>query len=462
MKDFTTASFSPDAVRTRFSLALSAMYKKEVPLYGDLINIVNDVDDDVVRKQARPELAQRHRLERHGAIRLGTQHELRTIGRLFAIFGMHPVGYYDLSVVGFPLHATAFRPIATESLAKNPFRIFTTLLRSDLVSENVREFALKALAKRNLFTDRLLQLIDQAEVTNTLSESEIDELLVESLKIFKWHSVAIVSHEEYTRLLSEHPMVADIASFPSAHINHLTPRTLDIDQVQQIMIDGGLPAKERIEGPPPRKCEILLRQTSFKALEEEVRFYGADGSLVIGSHTARFGEVEQRGAAVTRKGRDLYDQLLSRARAEMSHNVSVAPNEILKATFKSYPDDWNELRKQTLTFNYYKPTIHGREKAGKGELSSTQLSQLIDDGLVQFEPITYEDFLPVSAAGIFTSNLRSASSEGLMKVGNADRAGFERDLGGPVADEFKLYETMQKESIEKCREVLGMGVISLE
>lgn len=95
------------------------MYKKEVPLYADLIDIVNEVDDKVLqaRRTLSPnsseviqELPSRHRLERHGAIRLGTVHELRTIRRLFAVLGMHPVGYYDLSVVGFPLHATAFVP----------------------------------------------------------------------------------------------------------------------------------------------------------------------------------------------------------------------------------------------------------------------------------------------------------------------------------------------------------------
>jgi hypothetical protein len=115
-----TVGWDPDSLRTKFSHALSEMYKKEVPLYADLIDIINEVDDKVLqaRRTLSPnsseviqELPSRHRLERHGAIRLGTVHELRTIRRLFAVLGMHPVGYYDLSVVGFPLHATAFRPL---------------------------------------------------------------------------------------------------------------------------------------------------------------------------------------------------------------------------------------------------------------------------------------------------------------------------------------------------------------
>ena len=43
-----------------------------------------------------------------------------------------PVGYYDLSVAGVPVHSTAFRPIDVESLNRNPFRIVTSLLRLEL------------------------------------------------------------------------------------------------------------------------------------------------------------------------------------------------------------------------------------------------------------------------------------------------------------------------------------------
>ncbi|MFP1452003.1 2-oxoadipate dioxygenase/decarboxylase family protein [Escherichia coli] len=43
---------------------------------------------------------------------------------------------------------------------------------------------------------------------------------------------------------------------------------------------------------------MLLRQTSFKALEETVLFAGQKQ----GTHTARFGEIEQRGVHLRRKG----------------------------------------------------------------------------------------------------------------------------------------------------------------
>lgn len=76
-----------------------------------------------------------------------------------------------------------------------------------------------------------------------------------------------------------------------------------------MMPECGIEPKVLIEGPPRREVPILLRQTSFKALEETVLFAGQKQ----GTHTARFGEIEQRGVALTPKGRQLYDDLLRSA-----------------------------------------------------------------------------------------------------------------------------------------------------
>ncbi|HBS61394.1 MAG TPA: DUF1338 domain-containing protein, partial [Stenotrophomonas sp.] len=109
------------------------MYRTEVPLYGTLVDLVAEINDAVLtadpalagqmdRTDERARLAQ----ERHGAIRVGTAEELATLGRLFALMGMYPVGYYDLSVAGVPVHSTAFRPRTAKALAHNPFRVFTS------------------------------------------------------------------------------------------------------------------------------------------------------------------------------------------------------------------------------------------------------------------------------------------------------------------------------------------------
>ncbi|KAL2196661.1 hypothetical protein P885DRAFT_77782 [Corynascus similis CBS 632.67] len=475
----TASPWDPDHLRSRFVQALSDMYKTEVPLYGQLVDIVRSVDNCILaaRGQSVDDLPKRHHLERHGAIRLGTQHEMRMISRLFGIMGMYPVGYYDLKMVGFPLHGTAFRPTSEESLRKNPFRVFTTVLRPDLItSSSVRKTATEILSRRTLFSSRLCELMDVAEDDKlVLTFTDADELITEALKIFKWHSRSTVPLETYLSLKQEHPMVADIVCFPSAHINHLTPRTLDIDAVQAEMIAQGLPAKECIEGPPAgRKCEILLRQTSFKALEERVLFTDQDGSLdggKNGTHTARFGEVEQRGAAVTRKGRELYDRLLTSAisRAE-THQCALS--NILVETFREYPDDWTELRRQGLVYFRYRvaPSVT------RDQLDAVQLlkppihmEQLLQIGLVECEPITYEDFLPFSAAGIFTSNLGAdPSREGdeitQRKLQHTDSSGpeeLERLLNRAIPSEIVLYEELQNTSVKECATLFGLEEVIL-
>ncbi|KAL3440784.1 DUF1338 domain protein [Aspergillus insuetus] len=452
-----------DDLRTRFSEALSEMYRAEVPLYGDLLQIVTDVDSTVLEAQGKrlEDRPLRNQLERHGAIRLGTEHELQMIKRLFAIFGMHPVGYYDLTVVGFPLHGTAFRPISAEALNQNPFRVFTTVLRRDLLSPTIREAVGKILKDRNLFTPRLCEIIDRAERQVTISAQEAKDLIIESLKIFKWHSRSTVSMDAYEKLKSEHPMVADIACFPSAHINHLTPRTLDIDLVQQEMVCRGLPAKEVIEGPPPRQCPILLRQTSFKALEERVGFDDGRGQSVLGTHTARFGEVEQRGAAVTRKGRELYDQLLSFASRNAANVSGHKFEHILHNSFRKFPDTWEELRVQRLVYFRYRVTSAGRLGMKRGFSVSPRvfLDRLLMLGLVEYEPIIYEDFLPFSAAGIFKSNLPDESNRAHIGNSSSDVTGLERVLNCQILDEIEFYRGLQEDSIERCRDQLGLEEI---
>ncbi|EEA26437.1 hypothetical protein EYB26_006145 [Talaromyces marneffei] len=462
------SSYDADELRTRFSISLSEMYKKEVPLYGTLMDIVSQVDGSVLASQGQnlQHLPVRHQIERHGAIRVGTPEELRVIKRLFAVMGMYPVGYYDLTVVGFPLHSTAFRPITAESLSKNPFRVFTTKLRRDLISADIREKVDEILAARKLFTPRLLEIIGHAE-KGSISNQDIDDLIPEALKIFKWHSQSTVSFEDYTKLKHEHPVIADIVCFPSAHINHLTPRTLDIELVQKEMISQGLPAKDGIEGPPNRSCPILLRQTSFRALEEPVNFFNEGYSLVHSTHAARFGEIEQRGAAVTPQGRALYDKCLHDAheRVAAASSSSLTFDSALSSTFSKYPDNWSELRTQGLVYFRYKVNMDydsARDKA-KGLPFQIPIDRLLALGVVDYEPIIYEDFLPFSAAGIFKSNLSDKPERPLAKRPNASaQSALEDALGCKTLDSFDIYRRLQQESIHECAHILGLKEIIVD
>jgi uncharacterized glyoxalase superfamily metalloenzyme YdcJ len=436
---------SSDQIRSRFSSAMSSMYRAEVPLYGQLLDLVADVNREHPAGGGAD--ASRIAVERHGAIRLGTAEELRTMRRVLGVMGMEPVGYYDLSVAGIPVHATAFRPVRTAALEANPFRLFTSLLRLEMIDDvALRARAADILSRRRIFSPRLLALLSKHEADGGLGEADAEAFVHEAVQTFRWHEDAPISGAEYEQLLATHGLVADIVGFKGPHINHLTPRTLDIDVAQAEMRRRGIPAKAQIEGPPARRCPILLRQTSFKALEERVRF-GSEGDRVEKTHTARFGEIEQRDQALTRAGRALYDQLLAQSRRTGEPEIA----------FQAFPDDLDEIRRQKLGFFRYRLTQPGRESRDRwhGE-NKAELDRWIDQGWVRAEPIVYEDFLPVSAAGIFRSNLgEDIPTAATPAIDRADRAAFEAALGVKVLDEFELYAREEADSLAALQAALS-------
>ncbi len=456
----------PDLIRANFSAAMSAMYQKEVPLYGDLMTLVADVNSETLKAQPAlaAQLKQTDELarldeERHGAIRLGTADELYMMRRLFAVMGMSPVGYYDLAPAGVPVHSTAFRAVHESSLKVSPFRVFTSLLRLELIEDPVlREEAAEILEARNIFSDDAIRLIEKSETEGGLTEKDASLFVDAVLKTFSWHVDSTVTSEQYEVLHHEHRLIADVVAFKGPHINHLTPRTLDIDKVQALMPWRGITPKAVIEGPPSRQCPILLRQTSFKALSESVRFKDQMNAGKMGNHTARFGEIEQRGVALTPKGRALYDELLSKTRKEMGGpaNEESAGRyyAVLEKHFAAFPDSYQSLHDQGLAYFAYYPTASGLKNAGNFGAEST-LDSLIAEGAIIFEPIVYEDFLPVSAAGIFQSNLGEGSQA--EYDGLSSQAQFEEALGASVIDELRMYDETSKRSVEHCLMALKIG-----
>lgn len=460
MEIVSAANFvTPDDIRTRFSRTMSDMYRAEVPQYGTLMELVADVNGATLAADAelkasleRTDDLERIDLERHGAIRVGTAEELSTLRRLFAVMGMEPVGYYDLSVAGVPVHSTAFRPVLHENLARNPFRVFTSLLRLELIEdEALRSEAASILARRRIFTDGALELIGWFERTGGLTSREADQFVREAVETFRWHRESTVDADTYRRLSKVHRLIADVVCFKGPHINHLTPRTLDIDTVQREMPNRGIAAKEVVEGPPTRRCPILLRQTSFKALEEPILFAGEDDGH-HGTHTARFGEIEQRGLALTRKGRALYDRLLASVRDDGGQgNAGADYASRLSRAFEAFPDDHEAIRVQELGYFRYVLTDKGHNAASAG-LDSMPVEALMKAGYVEAFPIVYEDFLPVSAAGIFQSNL--GGQEQRSYAANANKDAFVAALGSTVRDEFRVYEDAQARSIAGVRAAL--------
>ncbi|MFH7422646.1 DUF1338 domain-containing protein, partial [Pseudomonas syringae pv. tagetis] len=86
------------------------------------------------------------------------------------------------------------------------------------------------------------------------------------------------------------------------------------------------------------------------------------------------------------------------------------------------------------------------------------LEQLIEAGHVRFEPLVYEDFLPVSAAGIFQSNLGDNAQA--QYATNSNRQDFVRALGCRTLDELDLYADTLRRSLQACAEALGQTALA--
>lgn len=389
-------------LRARFARSLSTLYGSEVPAYNTLVEVSEAVNADVLAALG-PEAERlgsigRVTAERHGAIRVGTPEEMAQVGRIFGACGMYPVGFYDLREANppIPVVSTAFRPIDGRELAANPFRVFTSLLVPDdrrffdaRTQAQLEEF----LGARKLFPDELLDLADLAEKGGGLEALDADRFLELATASFAL-SPEPVDRAWYDHLEAISSVAADIGGVTSTHINHLTPRVLDIDELYRRMTERGIAMIDRIQGPSlTTKPAVLLRQTSFRALAEPRTFREADGSLVPGALSVRFGEVEARGVALTPAGRALYDD----------------------QGLAAFPDTEQGLHEAGLA--YYRRDA---------------------DGALQ--PIVYEDFLPKSAAGIFASNLTSDGSvDAAQHASSRDATWLQDALGRALHDPYDLY-----------------------
>lgn len=389
------------ALRARFAAALSQMYGTEVPAYTTLVEVSTAVNRDCV-DDGRFGSLDRVTAERHGAIRVGSANELADVADLFAAFGMYPVGFYDLreAVSPVPVISTAFRPIDAEELDRNPFRVFTSMLATDdarFFSPDLKLRVERFIEQRQLFDPALVAQARRIAVDGC-PVADADEFVRRCAAAFALSRTPI-DKAWYDELSNVSAVAADIAGVSTTHINHLTPRVLDIDELYERMSARGITMIDAIQGPPRTAGPpVLLRQTSFRALAEPRTFRSPDGVISDGSLRVRFGEVEARGVALTRRGRRRYDQAMAD------------------------PEHWNR----------YFPTTDA-------EMAELRLAYY--RGGDPTKPVVYEDFLPASAAGIFRSNLDSDSQLGTAD----DHSDYSLDwmagaIGHHIHDPYELYE----------------------
>ena len=456
-------------LRAEFASRLSIMYGQEVPAYNTLVDVSTEVNEAYVAKHGakaeRLGSISRVTAERHGAIRVGSPKEMAQVARIFAAFGMYPVGFYDLrdaSSSSVPVISTAFRPIDKDELARNPFRVFTSMLAAEdprFFDSEVRAELAEFIGARNLFGEDLLTLADKATASAGLDPDDAERLLDLATAAFEL-SGEPVDYEWYKKLEAISAVASDIGGVSTTHINHLTPRVLDNDDLYERMQARGITMIDEIQGPPNwGGPDVLLRQTSFRALGENRVFRYADGSTDEGELRVRFGEVEARGIALTVGGRDLYDRMV----AESDARLAAAPEGTTRVEAaamvwaENLPLTEKELALQGLAYFTY--GLDEGQLRQKDLASPVTLASLVEAGIAVPEPIVYEDFLPRSAAGIFQSNLTEEGSKDEEQIGtNYDIHQMSKIVGTTVHDPNDLYKRQQEDSIAALASRLNVTI----
>lgn len=219
--------------------------------------------------------------------------------------------------------------------------------------------------------------------------------------------------------------------------------------------------KDFTEGPS-EDTPVLLRQDAYKALTEPVTFHNPDGSTLASSHTARFGEIEQRFYACTPAGRELYDRCLAEADAAREKDPSLPKRDfaayeaIYAAPFRPFPKTLEGLVAAGLVRARYSPTAKGL--AARGKIAPGDIAALVAQGYARVEGLRYEDFLPVSAAGIFASNLNQYGTKSTASAKpKYTKAQLESIVGRSIIDTDAQYAALEARSILETYDALGVS-----
>ncbi|HLP26015.1 MAG TPA: DUF1338 family protein [Acidobacteriota bacterium] len=321
---------------------------------------------------------------------------------------------------------------------------------------------------------------------------------------FRQHATLALEHfvaqcdRDYLRLHFKHLTAAQLAALEhatladgavAASVDALTKRLKQDDLNLSRHKHSGF--KDSTEGPAA-DTPVLLRQDSYKALTEPVQFTNPDGAVVNTTHTARFGEIEQRFYATTPQGRELYDRCLAAADAAKEKHPGLAKKDfaayerLASEAFAPFPKTLIELVEQGLVFARFRATEKGCTAAKSGQLRAWQerwaslslatpvaardsgdhlgaaretemLVALAREGYVAIEGLRYEDFLPISAAGIFASNLQQYGTQSTAHAKPTyTQAQLEEVLGRKIIDPNETYAALEAESRAATLRDLGL------
>lgn len=342
----------PWQLRTRLARSLSGQYGREVPGHTTLLDMAAQVNADVLHRDGataqRLGGIERVTAERHATLRVGTPAELRQAGRIFAALGMHPVGFYgphdtygdaatrpgaavSTGPGGGPVVSTTFRPVDPADLARDGFRVFTSVpVPGD---------------RRFSFPPELLGLAERAEAGQGLPPEPA---------------------RRFVELAT--------AAFRPSRLGHLTPRVLDLDELHRRMAERGVAVAGEIQGPPRWDGpDVLLRRASF----------------------GPWCTAEARGIALTPAGRARYHEMTAETDRLLAIDPVLSRQEAAaKVWAMCLPATEDGLARQDLAyFTYHATGPAARRPHGLGPPAG--LVGLLHGGWITAEPIVHEDVLPV-------------------------------------------------------------------
>jgi len=298
---------------------------------------------------------------------------------------------------------------------------------------------------------------------------ELDEAAFRLRATLALTRLGVVADRDWLRLHFKHLSHAEIDSYQPGTVTEADIAALVnglvhtfIGETFQLTKLNHAGFKDFTEGPS-EDTPILLRQDAYKALTEPVTFTQDDGSTVAATHTARFGEIEERFYACTPKGREMYDQCLAQADAarekdpKLPQRDFVAYEALYAAPFAKFPKTLPELLAHDLVFARFAPTTAGITAAKAGTVTSVDMEDLIQKGYVQYEGLRYEDFLPVSAAGIFASNLNQYGTQSTAAIKPTyTQKQLEDIMGRSIVDATTVYAGLDAASRLETYAALGL------
>jgi uncharacterized glyoxalase superfamily metalloenzyme YdcJ len=434
-------------------------FSKGDPMYNQMFELSKAINIEGVQSgKISQELKRLIDEFMHSALRC-TPKELPNVLRVFKVMAALSFECYDLRG-GVGVISTYVRAFTEDELRKNGYRAFISCIDLDhMMKEYAEKLRMvnpddpdidkkvkkarviieKIIAARDVFSPKMLELLDAHDTQGGLDESQAKEFLEESMNLFLRPKRAAVSLQTYYWLLGINKTLAHVLVSPVLALNHITPCVYSVHAAHLMMHKWGIRSIDVTQGPP-QGWEILLNQVSCLAPSVNLWFLVDDGfgiplsvlpkqlrwkvslakffkvKYVTGEHQETFVEFEARYLSLTPKGFDLYDKLLNGAKKEVAWlnatlKLSTKSKQyrdlyyaILEKWFEAFPNTEREQIAYGLGYFRYRATEKG--KAAKGTLSGKTFLELYDEGYIEVaERLLYPGFLILSATGIFVSNL---------------------------------------------------------